>query len=149
MYKRILVPVDGTDCSEAALRHAIALAREQAAEVRLVCVVDESAIDVQSPAQLKAWDALVAAAKAALEKARASAARAGVAADARLVEMEGVGERIGELIVREARSWPADLIAMGTHGRRGLSHLVLGSVAEGVLRGSDVPVLLVHAARKA
>jgi nucleotide-binding universal stress UspA family protein len=149
VYKRILVPVDGTDCSEAALRHAIALAREQAAEVRLVCVVDESAIDVQSPAQLKAWDALVAAAKAALEKARASAARAGVAADARLVEMEGVGERIGELIVREARSWPADLIAMGTHGRRGLSHLVLGSVAEGVLRGSDVPVLLVHAARKA
>ena len=148
MYERILVPIDGTECSEAALRHAIALGHEQAAKVRLVCVVDESAIDVQSPAQVKAWDALAAAARAVLEKAQVSAAHAGLAADARLIEMEGIGERVGERIVRESRSWPADLIVMGTHGRHGISHLVLGSVAESVVRASEVPVLLVHAEKK-
>ena len=49
-----------------------------------------------------------------------------------------------EVIVEEARSWGADLIVMGTHGRRGFEHLVLGSISEGVVRRATVPVLLLR-----
>ncbi len=47
-------------------------------------------------------------------------------------------------IVEEARHWPADLIVVGTHGRKGLRHLLVGSIAEGVIRDSHVPILLVR-----
>ena len=57
---------------------------------------------------------------------------------------ETVGDRVAEVIVREAKKWKADLIVMGTHGRRGFNRLVLGSDAEGVLRHSPVPVLMVR-----
>ncbi|HYL23144.1 MAG TPA: universal stress protein [Burkholderiales bacterium] len=51
---------------------------------------------------------------------------------------------IPEVIVKEAERWPADLLVIGTHGRRGLNRFLLGSVADGVLRRSSVPVLLVR-----
>jgi nucleotide-binding universal stress UspA family protein len=53
-------------------------------------------------------------------------------------------DNTGELIVNQAKEWPADVIVMGTHGRRGLARLVLGSNAEYVLRHTQVPVLLVR-----
>jgi nucleotide-binding universal stress UspA family protein len=56
-----------------------------------------------------------------------------------------MGERIASVIEGEARRWQADLIVIGTHGRSGLSRLLLGSVAEGVVRVASVPVLLVRA----
>ena len=52
--------------------------------------------------------------------------------------------RIATAIVEEAAAWGADLIVIGTHGRRGFEHLVLGSVAEGVVRRATVPVLLIR-----
>ena len=52
--------------------------------------------------------------------------------------------RVPDVVVAEAKRWPADLIVAGTHGRRGLSHLFLGSVAEGIIRISTVPVLLIR-----
>jgi nucleotide-binding universal stress UspA family protein len=57
--------------------------------------------------------------------------------------VETAGERVAELIVEQARQWPADVIVMGTHGRRGFNHLLMGSDAEAVIRLSPVPVLLV------
>jgi len=62
---------------------------------------------------------------------------------------ETVGGRVAEVIVREAKKWKADLIVMGTHGRRGFNRMVLGSDAESVLRDSPIPVLMVrsHAPR--
>ena len=59
--------------------------------------------------------------------------------------LEASGERIASVIEGEARHWQADLIVIGTHGRSGLSRLLLGSVAEGVARSAPVPVLLVRA----
>ena len=55
-----------------------------------------------------------------------------------------LAERLANVVVAEAARWPADLIVVGTHGRRGLSHVFLGSVAEGIVRSAPVPVLLVR-----
>jgi len=63
--------------------------------------------------------------------------------DSRLIE--ALGDRAGEIIVSEARDWPANLIVCGTHGRRGLKRILMGSDAENVVRNSPVPVLLIRA----
>ena len=60
------------------------------------------------------------------------------------VLLDNFGGRAADMIVDQAKQWPADLIVMGTHGRRGVSRLVMGSDAELVLRSSPVPVLLVR-----
>jgi nucleotide-binding universal stress UspA family protein len=83
--------------------------------------------------------------KRILAEAAATAGKAGLPADTRLVEIETLQGRVADVIVQEARAWQAALIVVGTHGRRGLSHLFLGSVAEGVVRIAPVPVLLIRA----
>jgi nucleotide-binding universal stress UspA family protein len=65
------------------------------------------------------------------------------------VLIESRGERTAAMILAQAKEWPADLIVMGTHGRRGLIRLALGSDAAEVVRGWPVPVLLVRAASAA
>jgi nucleotide-binding universal stress UspA family protein len=77
-----------------------------------------------------------------LDKAGAVACEAGVSAETALIKIDTLGQRIPQMIVADAEAWPADLIVIGTHGRRGLSHLFLGSVAEGVARVATKPVLL-------
>jgi len=77
-----------------------------------------------------------------LEEASEEAEKGGVSAESVLRESGGI--RVSEAILDEANAWAADLIVMGTHGRRGISHLALGSDAELVVRGSTVPVLLVR-----
>jgi nucleotide-binding universal stress UspA family protein len=79
-----------------------------------------------------------------LEKAAAAVAEAGLETDTKLIEINTPGRRIPEVIAEEADAWPADLIVVGTHGRRGLSHVFLGSVAEGIVRVSAKPVLLIR-----
>lgn len=65
-------------------------------------------------------------------------------AEARLLEVSLVGDRVADVMARFAKRWKADLIVIGTHGRRGISHLFPGSVAESVLRSAPTPVLLVR-----
>ncbi|SHN40591.1 universal stress protein, partial [Rhizobacter sp. OV335] len=77
-----------------------------------------------------------------LAKGRARAAEAGVAADSQL--FEGLATRLADAVEQEAQRWGADLVVLGTHGRRGASRFFLGSDAEQVLRSSPVPVLLVR-----
>ena len=67
---------------------------------------------------------------------------AGVPADAKLLDT--AGGRLGEVVAEEARQWEADLVVVGTHGRRGVSRVLLGSGAEQVLRLAPVPVLAVR-----
>jgi nucleotide-binding universal stress UspA family protein len=150
MYKRIAVGLDGSETGRLALRHAIGLAKQQRARLRLVTVVDEAAWDV-APGQIELWKTRIRAAKRLLGTSEAAARRHGVKAETKLIEMEGFGQRIAELIAQDAERWRADLLVVGTHGRRGISHLILGSVAEGVVRVSSFPVLLirgVHTGRK-
>lgn len=145
MYSRILVPIDGSPTSQRGLDEALALAERLGASLQLLHVVDArllvAELSAYAPPQqlLDDWrssgDRLVADAVAAARK--------------RGVPVDGVvrcdpGLRVCDLIVQEARSSGAQLIVMGTHGRRGLRRMALGSDAELVLRESPVPVLLVR-----
>jgi nucleotide-binding universal stress UspA family protein len=150
MYKRILVAVDGSETAERALREGVALAEAHRARLRLVHVVDELTAAGDTPATpVEFWKAVRKAGSLILEGARAHAAKAGMEAETKLAENRtfgGVVRRVPNLIVEDARRWKADLIVIGTHGRRGLSKLLLGSVADGVVRTSATSVLLVRGA---
>jgi nucleotide-binding universal stress UspA family protein len=139
MYKRILVPVDGSQSSVAALTEALRLAKEHGARLCLVHVyervrhvVTEGVVDL-TPALRRQGEQLLAEALRRAHKAGVKATTALVAAGSR---------RVPAVIVEQATAERADLIAMGTHGRRGFERLILGSVAEGVARRATVPVLL-------
>ena len=148
MYERILVPVDGSDASNRGLQEAIRLSKALGGEVRLVHIVDDSALALNPEAGIAAAP-LVAdfaqAGKAVLEDARGVAQAEGV--DASVVLHENFSGRVADLIVEEARKWRAEVIVMGTHGRRGVRHAVLGSDAEAVVQRAEVPVLLVRSTR--
>jgi nucleotide-binding universal stress UspA family protein len=148
-YRKILVAVDGSPASGKGLREAIRLARTEGAQLVIVHVVDEypgfGLLDAMLPGAPGAdlVPALRAAGKKVLAKAVAVAQKQNVRAKGVLGEMLS-GPAAGP-IVREARKVGADLIVLGTHGRRGLRRLVLGSDAEQVVRTASVPVLLVRA----
>lgn len=144
MYKRILAPVDGSHTSTRGLREAVQLAKAHRAKLRLLHVVDESVLTL-GPEAVGGGDfidALIDAGKHTIRNARALAERHGVKAETTMYE--NLSGRVADLILDEARKWRADIIVMGTHGRRGLSHVLLGSDAETVVRSSAVPVLLVR-----
>jgi nucleotide-binding universal stress UspA family protein len=145
MYKHILIAVDGSDTSNKALAEAINLAKDQQAELKIVYTVDEASIftaaDIPDPVRIEqTW---VEAGKKILEEAKQKAQAAGVQVETKILETD-MSNTIADSIVGEAKSWPADIIVAGTHGRRGISHLMMGSVAEGITRITPVPLLLIH-----
>ena len=145
MYERILVPVDGSETSKRGLKEAIRLAKEQGARLKCLHVIDEHflAHDYLGFAYMPdLFESLRKNGETILEEASEEAEKGGVSAESVLRESGGI--RVSEAILDEANAWAADLIVMGTHGRRGISHLALGSDAELVVRGSTVPVLLVR-----
>ena len=148
MYKHILVAIDGSESGERALKEAADLAIVHRAELRIVHVIDVVppyfSGDTNFDDVRKVEEALRQSGARTLEKARASAVAAGLTVDTALLRTEAPARRVADLVAEEAGRWPADLIVAGTHGRRGLSHLFLGSVAEGIVRISPVPVLLVR-----
>jgi len=147
MYRQILVAVDGSATAELALREAIALTKDQVATLRLVHVIDlgPAYVNVETIFQLDDYErALRESGRLVLDKALAGAQSAGVQAESRLLEIVTINERVADAIAAEAQRWPADLIVIGTHGRRGFRHLMLGSVAEGLVRVARQPVLLVR-----
>jgi nucleotide-binding universal stress UspA family protein len=154
MYKRILVAIDGSVTSDLALREAIGLAKNQNAMLRLVHVVDVAppAYATMEPASAVTFHFPLAEYQKALEEAgeqlltiRATTARdAGVNVDTKLIAVGMPGKRIHEAIEEQSKQWPADLIVLGTEGRRGFQRLMIGSVAEGLVRISTKPVLLIR-----
>lgn len=144
MYKKILVPVDGSETAERGLQEAIRFATDQKARIRIVHVVDEFVM--VSPYAVVAdnvIEALCTAGKSVLANAQDLVQRAEVPADTQLIE--AFGTSAGEHIVKAANDWAADIIVCGTHGRRGLRRIVLGSDAEYLVRHAPVPILLVRA----
>ena len=147
MYKHILVAVDGSDTSDRALHEAINLAKDQQAILRIVYAVDEVNINAspEFPNPTEIEQAWTDAGREILDKAQNSARTAGIKAETRLLEIDKLGVRTADAIIQEAKTWPADLLVAGTHGRSGLSHLLMGSVAEGIVRICPVPILLIRA----
>lgn len=145
-YKRILVPVDGSPTSNAGLKEALKLAKSQHARVCLLHVVDEMIVFNVPEGAVNVGpviEELKRGGKRVLQKAQKLAAAQGVRAESDL--RESVGVRVADVITGRARRWRADLIVMGTHGRRGVNRMLLGSDAELVLRNASAPVLLVRA----
>ncbi len=146
MYERILVPIDGSATARCGLDEAIALAARLGATLQLLHVVDARLLvaDVAAFApSVSLLDDARAAGEKLLAEAVAHARGRGVQADSTLQCDPGL--RVCDLILAAARGPGVGLIVMGTHGRRGLRRLALGSDAELVLRESPVPVLLVRA----
>jgi nucleotide-binding universal stress UspA family protein len=144
MFKHILIPVDGSEPSNHALRTAISLAREVGARIRLVHVVDNTAFltgyDPSGGSSGQMFTALRESALQILQEGVAAAQAAGLQADHVLVDR--IGSRLGDSVAEAAAEFGADLIVVGTHGRSGPSRLLLGSGAEQVIRLAPVPVLV-------
>jgi len=148
MYKRIVVAIDGSKTSDTALGEAIKLAGESVAIILLLHVCEEMPVmwqpDAMSVVPIQDILKSIADAGAALlEKHKNLVASQGILVETKLVET--VGGRTGSVISEEAQKWAADLLVIGTHGRKGFEHFLMGSVAEGVIRTASMPVLLVRA----
>jgi nucleotide-binding universal stress UspA family protein len=137
----ILVPIDFSTYSEHALAYASALAKELRARVHLINAIGIPALgvpEVPSVSLATMIDQLTVENQAALDKLAAPLREAGGTAMVRVGDARDV-------IIQAAEEVHADLIIIGTHGRRGLSRALLGSVAESVVRSAPVPVLTVRA----
>jgi len=146
MYKKILVPLDGSGLAEKAIPHATALANASGAEVTLVTVV-QLTLGVAG-AKLEAMPEYVTERRAALtgeamiylHKIQQDLVAQGVVT--KPVALEG---DVASEIINYAEKNDFDLIAMATHGRSGIKRFVMGSIAEKVIRSTIKPVLLIRA----
>ena len=149
MYKRILVPYDGSPPSIRALEEAVSLALDQKALLGLVHIADEALLTFDTSGTL-CWEdflpLLLKGGESLLTDASARARARGAEVETFL--LQSGAERVAQAIVEQSCAWGADLIVMGTHGRRGLRRVVMGSDAEEVVRSATVPVLLVGQAAK-
>ena len=144
MYRRILVPIDGSHTANRGLVEAIKLAKDQKAALRLLHVVDQAVLVQYPEATLYGADlpnVLEKQGQEILAKAEAVVRKQGLKVDAVFHRKLA---RVADVIIRQAKKWPADIIVLGTHGRRGVDRLVIGSDAELVVRASPVPVLLIR-----
>jgi nucleotide-binding universal stress UspA family protein len=141
MYKRILVPLDGSEPSNAALEEALKFARHGGAALRLVHVCEPlSYILAEGPMDL--IESVRQEGTRVLQEAETRVRAGGVTVESSLIDAGD--RRVAAVVAEDAGRSGCDLIMMGTHGRRGFEHLVVGSVAEGVIRRATVPVLLVR-----
>jgi nucleotide-binding universal stress UspA family protein len=146
MFERILVPVDGSHTSDLGINMAIGIARDLDSMVYLLHVVPEfiAMQDVVGGAVYadRLLEGMREGGRRILEKAEKKLRTKDVSFRSILIEEPAAS--VADVIVRQARKLKADVIVMGTHGRRGLSRLALGSDAETVLRESEVPVLFIR-----
>ena len=146
MYKKILVPIDGSETGRRGLKEAIALATEQKATLCLLHVMNDDPIMSEMPSTFdfqKYREEMQQYGRNLLEDGQQLAASLGLEVETLLHDLKG--GRVADAILQEAKSAGCDLIVIGTHGRRGFRRALLGSDAESVLRESPVPVLLVRA----
>ncbi|MCW8409988.1 universal stress protein [Legionella sp. PATHC035] len=143
MSKKILIAIDGSDISTHAMQETIKLMKEEQVQLLILHVVEVHfmfpGIDYISLLSHYTKEGQI-----ILENAKKLVTgQPLVQCDTKLMEHNLLQGRISEAIVNEAKSWSADLIALGTHGRRGFNRLFLGSVAENTVRIATNPVLLI------
>jgi nucleotide-binding universal stress UspA family protein len=142
MYKHILIPVDGSPISDNALAQGLALAKVLGADIAVLYVIENPltlyGMSETISYQNELYDDLRKYAENVLERARKVVRPSGVSVQTLLFE----GVRPADIILQEQNKY--DLIVMGTHGRRGVDRLFMGSVAEAVLRNAHKPCLIIH-----
>jgi nucleotide-binding universal stress UspA family protein len=140
--KRLLMPIDGSECSKRSVAQGLELAKDLDASVTFLFVFDEHiAAYYGAPGATyvrEMYQDYQKAGEAILEEAKMIASKIGVKADVKLVKHH----KPVEAIVETSKDY--DIIVMGTHGRRGFDRFMLGSVAEGVLKRSSKPLLLIR-----
>lgn len=144
MYKRIIVPVDGSPTSVRGLDEAIGLAKVTGAAIRLVHVLDQLVFVGGETYSVDVFGMLKESGERLMQQMTARVAGAGIEVSAFLSEV--LPGRVHDVVLEQARAFDADLIVLGTHGRRGIGRLLVGSDAEQIVRIASVPVLLVRAA---
>jgi len=134
MYKKLLVPLDGSATAQLALKHAEALAKLSGSSIILLSIVEEmhysNGYERPKVYTEQVRPHFLATARALLEKAAKPLRDGGLSVAAHVVESGN--HRVSELIVQQAKDEHCDLIILGTHGRRGIDRLLLGSDAEQV-----------------
>lgn len=138
-YRKIIIAVDSSEYSITAAKKGLELARQLNAKAALLFVVDESKAMGNADEGILPDAALIVLKKEA-EQTLDSLAKIYDGDDLVKLMPEGKPK---EDIIKTAQSWEADLIVLGTHGRTGLKHLLMGSIAEHVVRHSDIPVMVV------
>ncbi|MBS0392073.1 MAG: universal stress protein [Comamonadaceae bacterium] len=145
MFKHILVPVDGSETSMKAVAKASGLAKAFGSAVTALYVIDPYPFTGVGAdfayGQAQYLSAATAEANAALDAAKAAILQAGIGT---VNTMVGEGHAVHDGIQRAVETTGADLIVIGSHGRRGIERLVLGSVTQKVLGVAHVPVLVVR-----
>ncbi|MBA4327807.1 MAG: universal stress protein [Polaromonas sp.] len=150
MYRRILVAVDGSSTSTKAVLAAVELASYSGgrSEIRLIHVLDEMTYFTGLSPYAGESGAVIAAMQEAGRKILADALAivqsAGIRADTVLIDQ--FGTHLAEAVAAQARQWDASLTVVGTHGRRGIGRMLLGSGAEQIIRLAPGPVLVVRGA---
>lgn len=150
MYKRILVPFDGSEPSRAGLREAISLAAGTGAALVVLHVVSELPLLMGAEAYVnygEMAEILMNTGRELVQEAGRIAEKEGAKCELKVVD--GGATPVCDVIVDQIAAQRCELVVMGTHGRRGLRRLTLGSDAELVVRRASVPVLLVKAAEAA
>lgn len=146
-YQKILLAIDGSDASQPALQEAIRLTQNQGATLKVIFVVDESFVYHGGPGYdyLSYIAACREEGEAILKRAvETITQQSHVPLETEVLELKPFEGRVANSIVEEATDWNADILIIGTHGRRGFSHILMGSVAENIVRISPIPVLLVR-----
>ncbi len=153
MFKHIVVPLDGSELAETAIEPAINMARAFDAKVTFVRVATTPQLRASSfmtglpdaaDLYLSLQQQILAEVEGYLEGVREDWQAAPVELESQMIEGAPVAERLLALI----DTLDADLIVMNTHGRSGVSRWLLGSVAEQVVRGAEIPVLLLRGSEK-
>ncbi|CEG59008.1 universal stress protein [Legionella fallonii] len=147
-YKNILVALDDSEITDLVLQEVLKFKEHQNSNIRLIHIIDATLIYHGGPGfdYLTVINACLKEGQKLLDRAKETICHhMKINVDQKVVELKPFQGRIAEAIVKEAQEWPADLLVMGTHGRRGFSHLLLGSVAENTIRLATMPMLLVPA----
>jgi nucleotide-binding universal stress UspA family protein len=146
MYKDILVALDGSNASKRALKEAISMTKLTDGILTAVYVLDRFAMFAYSAnyGQFPMVETLRAEGDRILADARSEAVGSNVVCKLDTAETDNISEDVASCLLRYVQGHKADLVVMGTHGRRGVQRLKTGSVAEQFLRFSTCPVLLVR-----
>lgn len=146
-YKKIMLAIDGSDTSNSAIEEVIKLVKNQDVQLKIVHVVDESLVYYSGPGfDYSAYiEVLRKEGQDILNKAtQLIGEQTSIKVETALLELGQFQGRIADLIVEATKEWPADLLVLGTHGRKGFSRFLLGSVAEHIMRIASTPVLLIR-----
>lgn len=147
LYNKIMVAIDGSDVSSKALDHAIKLAENHKATLILIHIVEESfgfrggvGFDYDYLITQYREEGL----RILKDAEQIVKEKSSLKCKTILVELNPFQGRIAEVLIDKIKDLSVDLLVMGTHGRRGFNHFLLGSVAENLIRIAVTPVLLIR-----